>query len=110
MITRGDKGVFILTAAALSLGVFVGALAQGVGSRAEVRTHLGPAISEDSPGWDCVAQGNRTCRVAGHLVTSVDGLPRDPYGACLYLLGIHERLGRIKFSADVCARIADNRG
>lgn len=68
----------------------------------------GPAVSEDSLGWDCLRQGNVTCRIDGVLVTSIDDMPTDPYDRCVYLLGISERVGGIGY-ANVCDSIGENR-
>lgn len=50
------------------------------------------AVTEDSPGWDCLRQGNVTCRVDGVLVTSLEGLPADPFARCMFLLDIGRRV------------------
>lgn len=68
-----------------------------------------PAVTEDSPGWDCLRQGNVTCRIDGVLVTSLEGMPDDPYGRCVFLLGISERVGGMAFT--VCdEKIWENQG
>lgn len=69
-----------------------------------------PAMSEDSAGWDCLRQGNVTCRIDGVLVTSIDDMPSDPYERCVYLLGISERVGGIGYADEICiVPIWDNR-
>lgn len=50
------------------------------------------AVTEDSPGWDCLRQGNATCRIDGVLMTSLEGMPSDPFGRCVFLLGISRRV------------------
>lgn len=47
MITKADKGPLILTTAALSMGIFIGAMWQAMREHAEVRTHIGHVV--DSP-------------------------------------------------------------
>ena len=68
-----------------------------------------PAVTEDSPGWDCLRQGNVTCRIDGVLATSIDDLPTDPYDRCLYLLGISERVGGIGYDDSMCETIREER-
>lgn len=50
------------------------------------------AVTEDDPGWDCLRQGNVTCKVDGVLVTSLEGLPADPFARCVFLLDIGRRV------------------
>lgn len=71
-----------------------------------------PAVAtEDDPGWDCLTQGNRTCRVGGVLVTSLDDMPplSMPYERCIYLLKLSERLDPdFEFSITLCDSILVN--
>jgi len=69
-----------------------------------------PAVTEDSPGRDCLRQGNLTCRINGVLVTSLEGMPSDPYERCGFLLKIPARLGELSYADTVCSPIASQRG
>ncbi len=44
------------------------------------------------PEWDCVRMGNRTCRIGGVLMTSIDDMPSDPFARCVYLMDIPRRI------------------
>ena len=70
-----------------------------------------PAITEDSPGWDGLRQGNRTAQIDGVLVTSLEGMPppSDPYGRCVWLLSLPERLLEPSLTP-VCESIRENLG
>lgn len=65
------------------------------------------AVTEDSPGWDCLRQGNVTCRVDGVLVTSLEGLPADPFGRCVFLLEIVKRIDPdgVTYADGVCGPV-----
>lgn len=67
---------------------------------------------EDDPAWDCARHGNQTCSVDGVLMTSVDGLPSDPFDRCVFLLRIAERVDPdgVAFSDQVCGPIRGQLG
>lgn len=70
------------------------------------------AKTEDDAGWDCARQGNLTCRIDGVLMTSVEGMPADPYGRCVFLLRIAERVDPegVAFSDQVCGPVRGQLG
>lgn len=101
-----------------TMGVLVGAAIMGIASAptlpAPVPTSApsGVVITEDMPGWDCLRMGNRTCRVGGVLMTSIEDMPppSDPYGQCLYALEIPSRVGGVEFSTEMCSPVVSNLG
>jgi hypothetical protein len=97
---------------AFTLGLLTGGTVATIGATSvpSVPVASVPAMSEDSPGWDCLRQGNVTCRIDGVLVTSIEGMPDDPYLRCVFLLGISARVGGVDYSDDVCTPIAGQRG
>ena len=70
------------------------------------------ASTEDSPGWDCLRRGNVTCRIDGVLVTSLEGMPSDPFGRCVFLLEISKRLDPdgVSYADTVCGPVRAQQG
>lgn len=103
MTGRFLAGVTILAA---TVGILAG------GTVASLVTRPAPAPSEDSPGWDCTRQGNRTCRIDGVLMTSIDDLPADPFARCVYLLDIGRRIDpdALTYVDTVCEPIREQLG
>ena len=99
----------------LTVGMFAGGLVASVSSPSPSTPPGGPGLSadsEDSPGWDCLRQGNVTCRIDGVLVTSLEGMPPvdQPYERCVWLLKLPERLGDPSFHASMCGPVITNGG
>lgn len=88
MTGRFLAGVVIL---AVTVGVLIGGTVASLAMSPEGHPATG-VITEDDPRWDCVRMGNRTCRINGVLMTSIDDMPTDPIGRCVYLMDIPRRI------------------
>lgn len=83
-----------------------------VGTPAPPASPSATAVTEDSAGWDCLRQGNVTCRIDGVLVTSLEGLPSDPFARCVFLLEISRRVDPdgLTYADTVCGPIRQQLG
>lgn len=105
-----SPGMAVFTVLALVTGALV---AVGVSGALSEGQPVPPAvITEDDPGWDCVRQGNRTCRIRGVLVTSIDDMPSDPFARCVFLMDIPGRIDPdgLTYADTVCEPIRGQLG